>query len=92
MIKEICIAGLSVIGLGLYFVISKNKRERIDLHGKHMVITGGSSGIGWELCIESFKQGAHVSIMARDKVGSLFLIHIFFSTTTTKMFTFERKN
>jgi len=51
----------------LYYVATKNKRERIDFHGKHVVITGGNSGIGWDLCIDSFKQGAHVSIVARNQ-------------------------
>ena len=68
MILEILIALVAgAIGL-LYYIAKRNKRDKIDLHGKHVVITGGSSGIGWELCIESFKQGAHVSIIARDKV------------------------
>lgn len=59
---------MCIVGAVLYFVTSKNKRERIDFHGKHVVVTGGSSGIGYDLCIEAFKQGAHVSIIARNKV------------------------
>jgi hypothetical protein len=37
---------------------------------------GGSSGIGWELSIEAFKQGANVSIIARNMV--CFICHLNF--------------
>jgi hypothetical protein len=60
----IIVSGL-ILG-AVYFCVSKNKRERIDFHGKHVVITGGSQGIGFELSLEAFKQGAHVSIVARN--------------------------
>ena len=62
------IAAVLVCSL-LYFIAQTNKRKTIDLHGKHCVITGGSSGIGYELAIESFKQGANVSIIARNLVN-----------------------
>lgn len=58
---------LAGIILFVYYIAKQNKPGRIDLHGKHCVITGGSSGIGWELCIQAFQQGAHVSIVARNK-------------------------
>ncbi|RNA05929.1 3-ketodihydrosphingosine reductase [Brachionus plicatilis] len=59
---------LSVAFLGfLYFLAKNNKRERIDLLGKHVVITGGSSGIGYDLSLEAVKQGAHVTVIARNK-------------------------
>lgn len=57
---------LLVIGF-LYFLAKNNKRERIDLIGKHVVITGGSSGIGYDLSVEAVKQGAHVTVIARNK-------------------------
>jgi NAD(P)-dependent dehydrogenase (short-subunit alcohol dehydrogenase family) len=66
MIIEILFGVVTLVFLVLYFVTSKSKRERIDFHGKHVLITGGSSGIGYELCIEAFKQGSHVSIIARN--------------------------
>lgn len=67
MLLQIGLCVLGIIGSLVYFVTKKNKRERIDFHGKHVVITGGSMGIGLDLSIEAFKQGAHVSIMARNK-------------------------
>ena len=70
MLLEIVLGAVGVLGLALYFIVLKNKRDKIDLHGKHVVVTGGSSGIGRDLCIEAFKQGAHVSILARNKVDT----------------------
>jgi len=62
-------AFLFTVVTGVVFFISRaNKRDKIDLRGKHCVITGGSSGIGWELCVQAFKQGANVSIVARNIV------------------------
>ena len=67
MFLEITILVVSGIVFGVYFVASRNKRERIDFHGKHVVITGGSQGIGFELSLEVFRQGAHVTIIARNQ-------------------------
>lgn len=67
MLLEILLGAVGLAALILYFIVLKNKRDKIDLHGKHVVVTGGSSGIGRDLCIEAFKQGAHVSILARNK-------------------------
>ncbi|XP_057370953.1 3-ketodihydrosphingosine reductase-like [Daphnia carinata] len=37
-----------------------------SLKGKHVMVTGGSSGIGKYLAIECVKNGAHVSLVARN--------------------------
>lgn len=66
MIAEIGVLVLTVVLAAVYYFVKANKRDKIDLHGKHCVITGGSSGIGWELCLDAFQQGAHVSIVARN--------------------------
>lgn len=42
-------------------------RRKFSYKGKHVLVTGGSSGIGLEVAREYLKKGANVSIMARDK-------------------------
>jgi len=49
--------------LVLYFVTRKQKKS---LLGRHVVITGGSSGIGLHAAIYCAKLGAHVTIIARN--------------------------
>jgi len=58
----------TVVTAVVFYVVRANKRDKIELRGRHCVITGGSSGIGWELCVQAFNQGAHVSIVARNMV------------------------
>ncbi|THH04008.1 hypothetical protein EW146_g10292, partial [Bondarzewia mesenterica] len=41
--------------------------DRWDPSGKHVYITGGSSGLGLALAKQLAAEGAHVSIVARDK-------------------------
>ncbi|KAJ7908299.1 oxidoreductase [Mycena leptocephala] len=50
--------------LGLYSMFSSNKWTP---KGQHCYITGGSSGLGLALAILLTKNGAHVSIVARDE-------------------------
>lgn len=66
MLFEIGIIIGTILILVLFFITQSNRRGKINLNGKHCVITGGSSGIGWELCVEALQQGAHVSIIARN--------------------------
>jgi len=40
--------------------------KKQDLKGKHVIITGGSSGIGMEVAIEVAKRGAVISLLARN--------------------------
>ena len=37
-----------------------------DLKGKHVMVTGGSSGIGKAVAVAVARRGAHVSILARN--------------------------
>lgn len=48
----------------VYSVITKRRRK--SLKGRHVVITGGSSGIGKAAAIQVAQQGANVTIIARD--------------------------
>uniref|UniRef100_A0A8D9EWA0 3-ketodihydrosphingosine reductase n=1 Tax=Cacopsylla melanoneura TaxID=428564 RepID=A0A8D9EWA0_9HEMI len=41
--------------------------DKHSISGKHVLITGGSSGIGKAVAIEAIKRGAHVTIIARDE-------------------------
>lgn len=47
----------------LYFLTKKTKKHLV---GRHVVITGGSSGIGLAAAIYCSKLGANVTIVARD--------------------------
>ncbi|KAK2466259.1 hypothetical protein APHAL10511_001901 [Amanita phalloides] len=48
-------------------VFSRFSRSRWDVKGKHCYVTGGSAGLGLSLATELAKQGAHVSIVARNE-------------------------
>lgn len=52
------------------FFLERYFRKRLantSLKNKHVVITGGSSGIGKSLAMEAVKRGANVTIIARDE-------------------------
>lgn len=50
--------------LVLKFVAAKPKKS---IAGKHVLVTGGSSGIGLWAAIESARQGANVTVVARNQ-------------------------
>ncbi|KAH3771574.1 3-ketodihydrosphingosine reductase-like [Dreissena polymorpha] len=50
------------------FLSKRLSPKYVKIDGKHVVITGGSSGIGKSLAIQAAQLGANVSILARDKV------------------------
>lgn len=55
---------IAIIGITLiYFKYSKKAQS---LNGKHVLITGGSKGIGRSLAFEAIKLGSNVTIVARD--------------------------
>lgn len=58
----------SAAGLGALFVARGvvRRASRIDLHGKTIVISGGSRGLGLELARRLAQQGARLAICARD--------------------------
>ncbi|UXI17359.1 GH20346 [Sarcoptes scabiei] len=56
-----------VIVLIFLFSIFFTKEISFDvLHGRHVLITGGSKGIGWQLALLCVSYGANVTIVARD--------------------------
>lgn len=59
------VIALVFILMGLIWKLS-NMRPKKSLLGRHVMITGGSSGIGKALAIVAAKEGAHVSIVARN--------------------------
>ena len=64
----IAIAFLVVFLFGLYMISPLLAPKQMNLMGMHVVITGGSYGIGFAVAREAFSRGAKVSIMARKKL------------------------
>ncbi|KAJ7544411.1 hypothetical protein O6H91_09G078300 [Diphasiastrum complanatum] len=56
-----------VILVLLLWLIRAPARVQIPIKGRHVFITGGSSGIGLELAKLAATQGARISILARDR-------------------------
>ncbi|XP_058058723.1 3-ketodihydrosphingosine reductase [Anopheles bellator] len=57
------ISGIVLVhGLIFYFFLSKSRL----IKGKHVVVTGGSSGIGLWAAVECVRLGAHVTVVARN--------------------------
>merc|ERR1711976_383399 len=48
-------------------VLLRRARGSVNYKGKHVVISGGSSGIGLALAKEFAKRGSHVTILARTE-------------------------
>ncbi|XP_009397556.2 3-dehydrosphinganine reductase TSC10A [Musa acuminata AAA Group] len=57
---------LVVVLLLLLAVIVRPRPVRIPLKGRHVLVSGGSSGIGFALARRAAAEGARVSILARD--------------------------
>lgn len=55
-----------VILLHLAVFLYLRKKPRKSILGKHVLVTGGSSGIGLWVAIHAAKLGAHVTIVARN--------------------------
>uniref|UniRef100_A0A8D0CEH9 3-ketodihydrosphingosine reductase n=1 Tax=Scleropages formosus TaxID=113540 RepID=A0A8D0CEH9_SCLFO len=52
----------------LYMISPLMSPKPLKLNGAHVVVTGGSSGIGKCIAMECYKQGAFITLVARDEV------------------------
>lgn len=57
-----------VILLALFLWNKSVTPSVFELRGSHVLVTGGSSGIGKEVAIEAVKRGANVTLLARNEV------------------------
>nr|XP_056710970.1 3-ketodihydrosphingosine reductase [Euleptes europaea] len=51
----------------LYIASLVTSPKPLALPGAHVVVTGGSSGIGKSIAVECFKQGAFITLLARNE-------------------------
>ncbi|CAG5028180.1 unnamed protein product [Parnassius apollo] len=66
IINLIIVLLICVLAIILYLCLDKNIIYK-NLKSKHVVVTGGSSGIGKAAAVEAAKLGAHVTIIGRDE-------------------------
>lgn len=62
---SIGICSIFLICLALACVIDSFQKP-VEIEGKHVLVTGGSSGIGKEVAKEAVRMGANVTIVARN--------------------------
>ncbi|XP_010728300.1 3-dehydrosphinganine reductase [Larimichthys crocea] len=55
----------------LYMISPLISPKPLKLNGSHVVVTGGSSGIGKCIAIECYRQGAFITLVARDEAKLL---------------------
>jgi len=58
--------------IGLVAVLCSAANYKQEFGGKHVLVTGGSSGIGYQTALQFAQYGAHVIIVARDYHESWF--------------------
>lgn len=58
------VAILIIVHIAIYIWVSKKPMRSI--RDRHVVVTGGSSGIGYWVAVHCVKLGAHVTIIARN--------------------------
>uniref|UniRef100_A0A3Q0SB24 3-dehydrosphinganine reductase n=1 Tax=Amphilophus citrinellus TaxID=61819 RepID=A0A3Q0SB24_AMPCI len=59
----------------LYMISPLISPKPLKLNGAHVVVTGGSSGIGKCIAIECYRQGAFITLVARDEVSTNIHVH-----------------
>ncbi|XP_037026289.1 3-ketodihydrosphingosine reductase [Bradysia coprophila] len=70
-----------LLHIGVLFFLTKKKPKKYPLLGRHVVVTGGSQGIGLWAAVYCARLGAHVTIIARnpqalEKAQSLIKEHV----------------
>ncbi len=65
----VLLATIGVVISVLAILVWLTSTSPTNISGEHVLITGGSSGIGKAVAIEAVKLGAHVSILARNKTN-----------------------
>ncbi|XP_064409380.1 3-ketodihydrosphingosine reductase isoform X3 [Latimeria chalumnae] len=63
----VVVAFIVAFVLLLYMVSPLIGPQTLKLGGAHVVVTGGSSGIGKCIAVECYKQGAFITLVARDE-------------------------
>ena len=56
----------SIAGITMCIIVSALLTSRLNPKGKHVVVTGGSSGIGLAVAVKYAKMGANVTLVARN--------------------------
>lgn len=66
-----------VVGLHIGVLIYLLQRPRKSILGKHVVVTGGSDGIGRAIAVRAAQLGADVTLVARntDKLSKFILLY-----------------
>ena len=89
MYFEVLLFAISII----FFVLCvayRYKKTYLNFDGLHVVVTGGSSGIGYDLSKQAFEKGANVSIIARNKAIIFnFMLSSLYRTLKFILFSFE---
>uniref|UniRef100_A0A8C4QRV4 3-dehydrosphinganine reductase n=1 Tax=Eptatretus burgeri TaxID=7764 RepID=A0A8C4QRV4_EPTBU len=67
MLLLLLCAALVVLFVLLYLLSPRLPPRAVSLNGAHVVVTGGSSGIGKAIAIECVKRGAFVTLVARNE-------------------------
>ncbi|CEG37197.1 hypothetical protein F443_19099 [Plasmopara halstedii] len=68
MIADIWLVGIVIVGVSVVsHVVTKLRAPGFKVKGKHVFITGGSSGLGLALAKKYAQKGAKVSIVARNE-------------------------
>ena len=89
MYFEVLLFAISIIFIVLC-VAYRYKKDYLNFYKLHVVIPGGSSGIGYDLCKQAFEKGANISIIARNKVITFnFMLSLFYRYLKLILFLFE---